>query len=101
MGKAEVLQGDNVLRADKIIGYFTESGKKELVNAEAFGNVVVKTPSETVTGKEGYYNPQNGEMILYGYSSDDKKKSGRVSIHQGENVLYVLHRNGQIPLPTV
>ena len=88
VGKAEVLQGDNVLRADRIVGYFTESGKKELVSAEAFGNVVIKTPSETVTGKEGYYHPQTGEMILYGYLSDDKNKSGRVSIHQGENVLY-------------
>lgn len=88
VGKAEVLQGDNVLRADRIVGYFTENGKKELVSAEAFGNVVIKTPSETVTGKEGYYHPQTGEMILYGYSSDDKNKSGRVSIHQGENVLY-------------
>lgn len=88
IGKASVKQGDNVLRADKIIGYFTESGKKELVRAEAFGNVVIKTPEETITGKEGYYNPLIGEVVLYGSSSEEENGSGRVSIHQGENVLY-------------
>ena len=87
-GKAKVTQNDSVLRADKIVAYFTESGKKELVRAEAFGNVVVKTPSETAAGKEGYYNPLNGEVVLYGSSRNEKNGSGRVSIRQGENVLY-------------
>ena len=87
-GKASFTQNDSVLRADKIVGYFTEKGKKELVRAEAFGNVVIKTSDETITGKEGHYNPQTGEIVLYGNSLKDKNGSGRVSIHQGENVLY-------------
>lgn len=87
-GSAEVLQNENTLQADKIVAYFSDAGKKELVRAEAFGSVVIKTPSETATGKEGYYNPQNGEVILYGNLSGEKNNSGRVSIHQGENVLY-------------
>lgn len=87
-GKASFSQNDKRLFADKIIAYFTESGKKELVRAEAFGNVVVKTPKETVTGKEGYYNPQIGEIVLYGSAKNDKSGKGYVSIHQGNNVLY-------------
>lgn len=88
IGKAKVVHGDSTLRADKIVGYFTEKGKKDLVRAEAFGNVVIKTPSETATGKEGYYNPISGEVILYGYALNDKNKSGLVRIRQGENTLY-------------
>ena len=87
-GKASFSQDDKKLLADKITAYFTEKGKKELVRAEAFGNVVVKTAGETVSGKEGYYNPQIGEIILYGSAKDDKNDSGYVSVRQGDNVLY-------------
>ncbi|MBQ8482547.1 MAG: LPS export ABC transporter periplasmic protein LptC [Alphaproteobacteria bacterium] len=87
-GKANFSQSDKNLFADKITAYFTEKGKKELVRAEAFGNVVVKTAREIVSGKEGYYNPQIGEIVLYGNASDDKNGNGYVSIRQGKNVLY-------------
>lgn len=87
-GKASVAQNNNVMRADKIVGYFTASGKKELVRAEAFGNVVIKTPEETITGKEGHYNPLTGEVVLYGSLTGEKNDSGRVSIRQGNNILY-------------
>lgn len=88
IGGAAVEKDGKTLKADKIIGYFSDSSNKDLVRAEAFGNVVVVSAGETATGKEGFYNPSTGEVILYGSSSDDKNKSGRVSLHQGENVLY-------------
>lgn len=87
-GKASVSQKGSDLFADKIIAYFNGSGKRELVRAEAYGNVVIKTPSETAFGKEGVYNPQIGEIILYGSSQERKNDRGFVKIRQGDNVLY-------------
>ncbi|MBR1600840.1 MAG: LPS export ABC transporter periplasmic protein LptC [Alphaproteobacteria bacterium] len=87
-GKASFSQNGKKLFADKITAYFSETEKKELVRAEALGNVIIKTERETISGKEGYYNPQIGEMILYGDAKDDKDGKGYVSVRQGKNVLY-------------
>lgn len=83
VGKATVSEKDNNLYADKIIAYFSDSGKKELIKAEVYGNVIIETLNETASGKEGHYNPATGEVILYG----DAEKRERAVIHQGENVL--------------
>lgn len=87
-GNAVISQNDSHVYADKIIAYFNESGKKEVIRAEAFGNVIIKTARETARGKEGIYNLQTGEVVLYGSSKKNKVGNEFVSIRQGDNVLY-------------
>ena len=86
--KAVVKQNGKILMADKIIGYFDDSGKKELQRAEAYGNVIVKTANEQANAAEGFYNALTGEIILYG--SKDKNKSsakGLVTINQDNTII--------------
>lgn len=85
---AVISQNDSHIYADKIVAYFTERGKKEVIRAEAFGNVVIKTPRETAKGKEGVYNLQTGEVVLYSGTKNNKTANEFVSISQGDNVLY-------------
>jgi len=80
-------QGENVLYAEQITAYLATTGKKDLQEAIAVGNVRVVTPSETATGKEGHYNPRTGEIVLYGDYLTEADKKGLVTIKQGENVL--------------
>ena len=85
-GEAFVQQEQVNVTADKIIGTFSDNGR-ELQKATAFGNVKIKTASETAYGAEGVYDAVQGKIDLYG-SSSQETKSGRVEIHQNENILY-------------
>ena len=85
-GNARVLQGNNRLLADKIIGWFSQSSKKELERAEAYQNVRIETPKEIITGGEAYYNALTGQTDIYG-DSRERRGSGYVNIIQGENNL--------------
>ena len=85
-GNARVFQGANKLFADKIIGWFSKSSKKELERAEAYKNVRMETPSETITGGEAYYDALNGKIEVYG---DSRAQQGNnpVIIKQKGNTL--------------
>lgn len=84
-GNVQIKQNTDTLNADKVVSYLSESQPKELVKAEAFGNVKIKTLKETATGAKGVYDKQNNIIILYG--ADEAKKGGRVKIVQEKNTL--------------
>lgn len=73
-GAAEVLQGDNRLRADAIDGASSDGA---LQRVEASGNVYFVTPTQTIRGDRAVYTLGNGEVVV----------SGDVVLTQGRNVL--------------
>jgi lipopolysaccharide export system protein LptA len=73
-GRAEVLQGDNRLRAEAING-FTSGGDLERV--EASGDVYFVTPAQTIRGDRAVYTLGNGQVVV----------TGDVILTQGQNVL--------------
>lgn len=81
-GGAAASQNNSNIFADKIVAYFSKRGKKEIVRAEAFGNVIIKTAKETAKGEKGVYNLQTGEVVLFGNG-----KNGLVSVERENNVL--------------
>lgn len=73
-GRAELTQGDNRIRADRVEG--TISGGV-LSRVEASGNVYFVTPDQTIRGDRAVYTPANDTIVL----------SGDVILTQGENVM--------------
>lgn len=67
------------LRGDVLTGQLTKNkdGKSEMKKVNAFGNVTVVTPQETVTGEKGVYTVATGIAVL----------SGSVKITRGDNQL--------------
>ena len=85
LGRAKVVRpkangnGFDTLEADKISALFKENAKGERVlhSMEAIGNVVIVTPSETITSAYGIY--QSG--------TNKAKLNGSVKIRRGQNIL--------------
>ena len=73
-GRAEVVQGQNRLRADSINGAITGG---DLTRVEASGNVYFVTPNQTIRGDSAVYTFANDEVVV----------SGDVILTQGQNVL--------------
>jgi lipopolysaccharide export system protein LptA len=78
-GNVIVIRQEDTITSDQMVAKFKENsaGKRELERLEAFGNVTIKTPTETLTGDNGYY-----EAI-----SNTAKINGNVKITRGSNVL--------------
>lgn len=72
-GRAELVQGDNRFRADRISG-FNQSGDSRL---EATGNVYFVTPDQTIRGDRATYDTASGDIVV----------TGDVILTQGENVM--------------
>lgn len=72
-GKAEILQGQNRLRADSISG-LNQTGESRI---EATGNVYFVTPTETIRGDRAIYTTANDTVVI----------TGDVILSQGQNVL--------------
>ncbi len=73
-GRAEIVQGQNRLRADSINGTITGG---DLTRVEASGNVYFVTPDQTIRGDRAVYVLADDEVIL----------TGDVILTQGQNVL--------------
>ena len=73
-GRAEVLQGDNRLRADAIEG--ARAGG-DITSIEATGNVYFVTPTQTIRGDRAVYTIRTSTVVV----------SGDVILTQGQNVL--------------
>lgn len=73
-GRAEVVQGQNRLRADSINGTITGG---DLTRVEASGNVYFVTPNQTIRGDSAVYTFANDEVVV----------TGDVILTQGQNVL--------------
>ena len=74
-GRAEVVQGDNRLRADAIQGANSAGGGIATVTAS--GNVYYVTPNETLRGDRAVYDVSAATIVI----------TGDVILTQGKNVL--------------
>lgn len=72
IGRAEIIQGQNRLRADRISG-FNASGDSRM---EATGNVYFVTPNQTIRGDRAIYTTGNDTIVV----------TGDVILTQGQNV---------------
>ena len=73
-GRAEVVQGQNRLRADAINGIGTNN---QVNRIEASGNVYFVTPDQTIRGDRAVYTLASNEVVV----------TGDVILTQGQNVL--------------
>jgi lipopolysaccharide export system protein LptA len=88
-GNAVVTHGQDTLSADKVSAVFEErSGKRRLNTASATGNVVIRTPTETLYGDKGFYRADTEVAEI----------TGNVRIERGPNILE--GERGQVNLAT-
>lgn len=87
IGNAVITQGERTLRADKIVAYFSDSSKKELVAAEAYGNVYIDTPREKISGGEGYYSAADGKIEMYAVGKNKPQAKELVNVRQNDRTL--------------
>ena len=80
-GDVKITQKDGTLFADEVVSYLSKTEPKELIKAEATGNVQIKTAKETAMGGKGVYDAQSNKIVLH---SDD---SMLVKVVQEKNVL--------------
>ena len=72
-GRAELIQGDNRLRADTVSG-LNQTGESRI---EASGNVYFVTPEQTIRGDRAVYTTADDMIVV----------TGDVILTQGQNVL--------------
>lgn len=72
-GRAELIQGDNRLRADTVTG-LSQTGESRI---EASGNVYFVTPDQTIRGDRAVFTTSNDTIVV----------TGDVILTQGQNVL--------------
>lgn len=72
-GRAELIQGDNRLRADSVSG-LSQTGESRI---EANGNVYFVTPEQTIRGDKAVYTTGDDMIVV----------TGDVILTQGQNVL--------------
>lgn len=87
-GKVEALQGENRLRADRLVIYHGEGGGRrsgpapatamgDIDRMEAVGNVYFVSPTQVVRGDKAVYTQATDTLVV----------TGDVVLTQGENVL--------------
>jgi len=77
-GGAQVVEDKKRVRADRFVAFFKEeSGKQSLKRVEAFGNVVITTPTEIARGNRGDYDAETQVATL----------TGNVRLTRGDNQL--------------
>ena len=72
-GRAELIQGENRLRADSVSG-LNQTGESRI---EASGNVYFVTPEQTIRGDRAVYTTADDMIVV----------TGDVILTQGQNVL--------------
>jgi lipopolysaccharide export system protein LptA len=78
-GGAHAVQGDRAVSADVLVAYLdrTAGGEDRVQRVEAFDDVVIETPQETVRAERGVYRVDDGIAAM----------SGAVKITRGQNQL--------------
>lgn len=88
-GDVVIVRGEDTIKADKASAFFAQDGQatkttssspmggRKLERFEGEGNVVVTTPTETLTGDRGVYNA----------ATNTAEVTGNVKITRGPNVL--------------
>jgi len=87
VGNAVIIQNENRLSAEQVVGWFSKNSKKELERAEAYRKVRITTPNEVITGGEAYYDALSGKIRIYGFSRARKMPGKYVYILQGDSKL--------------
>ena len=84
---AQLRDGTNTLKADHLVIHLNETGsyKYELKDLEAYGNVVVKTPTDVVRGDEATYDMNTA--VVTG-NAQIERKGGKVA---GAKISIDLH----------
>ncbi|MCB9987909.1 MAG: ostA-like family protein [Rhodospirillales bacterium] len=79
LGDAKAIRGEDTITAARLAAFFTKGadGKNQLNRLEAYDNVVIITPTETLSGQKGVYNAATNVAELI----------GTVKIQRGPNVL--------------
>jgi len=79
VGNARIVRGSDTLTANTLTANFVKdiNGKQTLKSASAIGNVIIKTPEETLTGNNGFFNAK----------SNTAEVKGNVKIVRGPNTL--------------
>lgn len=88
VGRAEITQAEKKLQADKIVAYFSDKGKKELLKAEAYGNVLITTPKEKISGEEGYYSAEDGKIEMFAASKKASQPKNFVEVQQNDRIMH-------------
>ncbi|MBI5165866.1 MAG: hypothetical protein HY985_18435 [Magnetospirillum sp.] len=67
-GNAVAIQKDKKIKSDVLTAHFKDGAKGalEMQRADAYGNVVLTTPREQVTGERGDYNAETGIATVVG-----------------------------------
>lgn len=78
-GAVRIVRGEDTITTDQAIALFSENveGERQLQRLEAKGNVIIKTPAETLYGDRGHYDAAGNIAEIY----------GNVRITRGPNVL--------------
>lgn len=76
IGRAEITQGQNRLRANRV-NLTTSDGTNGVTQVEAIGEVYFVTPTQTMRGDRAVYDLGTDELIV----------TGEVILAQGENVV--------------
>jgi lipopolysaccharide export system protein LptA len=78
-GGARAVQGDRAVSADVLVAYLdtTADGEDRVQRVEAFNDVVIETPQETVRAEQGVYQVDDGIATML----------GAVKITRGQNQL--------------
>lgn len=76
IGRAEITQGQNRLRANRV-NLTTSDGTNGVEKVEAIGEVFFVTPTQTMRGDRAVYDLGTDELVV----------TGEVILAQGENVL--------------
>lgn len=76
IGRAEITQGQNRLRANRV-NLATGAAGQDVTRVEAIGEVFFVTPTQTMRGDRAVYDLNTDELVV----------TGEVILAQGENVL--------------
>ncbi len=80
-GKVDAVQGDMLLRADRLVVHYRETEADEenlgIARIDAEGNVFVSSPRETAQGRRGVYDVDEARIDL----------TGGVILTRGDNVI--------------
>ena len=76
--KAQLYDGTNTLTADRLVMHTTQTGqhKYEMKDLEAYGHVVIKTPTDTIYGDEAFYSQDTA--VVKGNARIERKE-GRLT----------------------
>jgi len=104
-GRPLVTSGEDTLEADQVIAWTTPQGERtnaatgDLKKAEATGNVVIKTPSQTALGDKATYDAPTSMAYLIGNakvtSGTDTLSGERAEVNLKTKVSRMIGNNGQ------